>query len=402
MSPDGESRTIYASGLRHTIGVDWHPGTGQMWGMDHGIDWLGDDEQVEELNRIELAKDYGWPYIYGSGRENPQDDPPNGLTMAELKAAATEPVLGYTAHAAPMQFKFYRGAMFPEEYQGDAFVTFRGSWNRSEPSGFEVARVRFDAEGSPTGFEPFLHGFLQQSPEGPTQSGRPVGLAVAGDGALLFSDDVNGVIYRVSYAGDDGAGAAIPGPAPRAPESAARPRGEALAMDRAETATEGRVSVTSSAFDANGAIPFEFSAYGSDISPAIAWSGLPGEATHLAILMEDPDATSTTPFVHWVAWNIPAEDGALPAALPKELQLNDPQGMRQGRNTRGSVGYFGPRPPVGDAPHHYHFQIFALSEALDLRVGASREDLLRAIANKVVAKGELVGTYAQPEPPRKR
>jgi Raf kinase inhibitor-like YbhB/YbcL family protein len=118
--------------------------------------------------------------------------------------------------------------------------------------------------------------------------------------------------------------------------------------------------------------------------------------------MEDPDAAMGLPFVHWVAWNIPAGLGRLPEGLPKELQLADPKGMRQGRTTRGSIGYYGPRPPVGDRPHHYHVQLFALSGPLDLPIGASREGLIAAMDGKVVARGELVSTYAQETPPVKR
>lgn len=402
MSPDGKSRTIYASGLRHTIGFDWQPRGGALYGMDHGIDWLGDEQQPEELNRIEMGKSYGWPYIYGMGGENPQDDPPNDLTMADLSQAATRPVLGYTAHAAPMQLAFYRGVMFPRAIQGDAFVTFRGSWNRARPSGYEVARVRFDASGNPTAFEPFVRGFLQTGSNGPSQSGRPVGLAVARDGALLFTDDINGVIYRVSYAGSDHAGTML-APAPRrTPEMEMRPKGTALAIVRDETRTTATLAVTSSSIMANRPIALRQSAYGEDQSPALSWSGLPNGATHLAILMEDPDAQAGHPFVHWVAWNVPANLGGLPEGLSKDVQLADPKGMRQGRTTRGSTGYYGPRPPLGDPPHHYHFQIFALSAPLDLQIGATREQLLAALAGKVVARGELVGTYAQAAPPVKR
>lgn len=402
MTPDGKSRTIYASGLRHTIGMDWQPRSGQLWGMDHGIDWLGDEQQAEELNRIELGKSYGWPYIYGFGGENPQDDPPNKLIMAELNAASTKPALGYTAHAAPMQLQFYRGAMFPRAYQGDAFVTMRGSWNRAKPSGYEVARVRFDASGAATAFEPFLWGFLDTGAKGPSQSGRPVGLATAADGALLFTDDINGVIYRVTYTGVDRAGIMLPPASPRAADMESRPKGAVLAAGREETRTNGALRVMSPAFAANGPIPIKSSAYGDDISPALVWEDLPAGANYLALLMEDPDAQTGLPFVHWAAWNIPAGLGGLPEGLSKELQLADPKGMRQGRNTRGSVGYFGPRPPIGDKPHRYNIQVFALSAPLDLQIGANREELLAALDGKVVAKGVVVGTYAQPAPPAKR
>ncbi|MFT3784661.1 MAG: PQQ-dependent sugar dehydrogenase [Tepidisphaeraceae bacterium] len=100
VSPDGKSRSIFASGLRNTIGFGFHPATHVLWGMDHGIDWLGDDAQPEELNKIERGKAYGWPYIYGKGGFNPQDDPPGEMTLEQWRAMSTEPVLTYTAHSA--------------------------------------------------------------------------------------------------------------------------------------------------------------------------------------------------------------------------------------------------------------------------------------------------------------
>jgi len=210
MAADGSERTIFASGLRHTVGFGWHPRTGEMWGFDHGIDWLGDEQQIEELNRIEQGRAYGWPYIYGMGGRNPQDEPPGGLTMENWDRMSTRPVLGYDPHAAPMQMAFYRGTMFPAGEQSNAFVAMRGSWNRSDPVGYEVVRVRFGEDGAPAAIEPFVTGFLQDASREPAQSGRPVGVAVAGDGALLFSDDVNGVIYRVSYEGAGAAAASLP------------------------------------------------------------------------------------------------------------------------------------------------------------------------------------------------
>lgn len=400
MTPDGKSRIIYAKGLRDTIGFDWNPKTGQLWGMDHGIDMLGDDQQPEELNKIALGKNYGWPYIYGMGGQNPRLDPPNDLTMADLDAAATRPALSYTGHAAPMQMLFYRGTAFPGGYQGDAFVTFRGSWNRSKPSGYEVARVRFDAAGEAVAIEPFLTGFLSDTSDGPAQSGRPVGLAVANDGSLLFTDDINGVIYRVSY---KGVGAQmLPKPAMRPPEGEPRPAGSALALARAEAQAPLSLTVSSPAFGATKPIPAKHSDYYDGVSPALSWAGAPQGTASYVLLMEDPAADQGHPFVHWVAWNIPANVTSLPEALPTESQLVDPKGMRQGRNTRGSTGYFGPKPPVGDKSHPYHFQVFALSTMLALPVGAERETVLAAMVGKVVAKGELVGTYGQPTLPPKK
>jgi glucose/arabinose dehydrogenase len=197
MAPDGASRQVFASGLRNTIGFDWHPDTHELFGMDHGIDWLGDNAQVEELNQIQQGKQYGWPYIYGADGENPQDDPPGELSHAEWAKLSTKPLLGYTPHAAPMQMQFYTGSQFPAEFRGDAFVAMHGSWNRKAPSGYEVVRIRYKG-GMPTAFEPFLTGFLTGGAK-PAMAGRPFGVAIAKDGALLVGDDLNGTIYRVEF-----------------------------------------------------------------------------------------------------------------------------------------------------------------------------------------------------------
>lgn len=194
---DGADRRIFATGLRNTIGFDWHPETREMWGWDHGIDWLGNNEQGEELNLLVRGARYGWPYIFGKSKPNPADEPPGGVSKQEWARGSREPSLLYTAHAAPMQAAFYTGSLFPEDYRNNMFVAMHGSWNRKPPSGYEVIRVRFQG-GRPTATETFLTGFLSQGSGQWTHSGRPVGVAVAGDGALLVSDDSLGVIYRVS------------------------------------------------------------------------------------------------------------------------------------------------------------------------------------------------------------
>lgn len=199
--PDGTSRTIFSSGLRNTVGFDWEPASGKLYSMDHGIDWLGDEEQVEEFNLLEKGKKYGWPYIYGMGGINPQDNPPKGITLEDWKRELQEPLLGYTAHAAPMQMQFYNGEAFPADYKGDAFIAMRGSWNRRPPSGYEVVRINFET-GKPVGFEHFLEGFLIKKEDGDYgYLGRLAGLVVAKDGGLFVSDDMNGIIYKVSYKG---------------------------------------------------------------------------------------------------------------------------------------------------------------------------------------------------------
>jgi len=194
-NPDGTNRRIFASGLRNTIGFGWHPQTKEFWGMDHGIDWLGDDDQKEELNQIKENSRYGWPYIFADGKYNPADRPEGDTTYKDYLALTTLPQLLYDAHAAPMQMIFYTGAMFGSEYQNDAFVAMRGSWNRSKPTGYKVVRIKFE-NGKPTRVDDFLTGFLVDNNK--SHFARLVGLAVYKDGSLLVSDDTNGVIYRVS------------------------------------------------------------------------------------------------------------------------------------------------------------------------------------------------------------
>ncbi|MFD2571280.1 PQQ-dependent sugar dehydrogenase [Spirosoma soli] len=198
---DGSGRKIYASGLRNTIGFGWHPETKELYGFDHGIDWLGDEQQQEELNLIKEGAFYGWPYIYADGKYNPHPRPMGDSTYAQYLSKTTLPSLLYEAHAAPLAMLFYTPSNaatsgFPAEYQNDVFVTMRGSWNRTQPSGYKVARVHFEG-GKPVRSDDFVTGFLVDNNQ--SQFGRPVGIATLPDGSLLFTDDNNGVIYRVSY-----------------------------------------------------------------------------------------------------------------------------------------------------------------------------------------------------------
>lgn len=396
VKPDGSARKIFASGLRNTIGFAFQPGTGALYGADHGIDWLGDDEQPEEINRIEQGKTYGWPYIFGNGGKNPQDEPPEGITLDEWAKASVPPVLTYTAHAAPMQLAFYRGSQFPQDYQGDAFLAMHGSWNRKPPSGYEVVRVRFE-HGEAKSIEPFLTGFLGETADGGFgYSGRPFGIAVAKDGSLYVGDDANGVIYRVSYTATKTAGQGAGTSADEATENAApapqdtpkKLAGELLGGDVA-------LDVSSAAFRANGRIPHRYSAYGEDVSPPVSWSNGPEGTKSFVLLMEDPDAKKPKPFVHWILFNVPATTTELREGIPGAATLPDPKGARQAVNSRGSFGYFGPRPPA-DGEHHYHFQVFALDVMLDLKPDASRQEVLDAMRSHVLAQGELVGIFSKP------
>lgn len=144
------------------------------------------------------------------------------------------------------------------------------------------------------------------------------------------------------------------------------------------------IRVESSAFAAGGAIPMKYTCDGQNVSPPLAWSGVPAEARSLALIVDDPDAPRGT-FVHWVAYAIPVTAVGL-----AEGQL--PAGALAGRNDARRSGYSGPCPPPG-APHHYHFKVYALDQAPEVGEGATKADLLRAMEGHVVAQGELVATY---------
>ena len=382
---DGSGRKVFATGLRNTLGFGWHPVGGKLYGMDHGTDWLGDDEQQEELNELVEGAKYGWPYVYANSKLHPHAKPPAklGLTNADWARQSREPVLLYTPHSAPMQWAYYTGGMFPDEYRNDAFVAMRGSWNRVPPSGYEVVRVRFDRAGRPTAIEPFLTGFLVKggAPDGKDgQFARLAGVAVASDGALLVSDDTNNVVYRVSYGGA-GSRETVPNP----------PAITSL-LPEAQSAPAG-INVRSDAFGNNQPIPDRHSSYFQDESPALSWSGVPAGAKSLVLMMEDPDAASPKPFVHWLVANIPATQTSLPASLPKTDALAGLGGAVHGSNHTGKAGYYGPHPPPEEPPHRYHFQVFALDTTLRLQPGFNRRALLDAMRGHVIARGELVGTY---------
>ena len=179
---------LFATGLRNSVGLAFHPATGELWATNNDRDNLGDDLPPEHLNIIKAGRFYGWPQCYLPGKPNPE--------YPDAKCAGVEPpALLSQAHSAPLGLAFYGGAMFPAEYRGDAFMTFHGSWNRSVPTGAKVVRVRV-RNGKPVASEDFITGW--QLPDG-TRWGRPVSLLVLPDGSLLVSDDAGGRIWRVTY-----------------------------------------------------------------------------------------------------------------------------------------------------------------------------------------------------------
>ena len=156
------------------------------------------------------------------------------------------------------------------------------------------------------------------------------------------------------------------------------------------TAVPETITLTSSAFMPDGAIPQLYTCHGQNISPPLAWHGGPQQTVTYILTMVDLTAASST---HWVLFNLPAGTQSLPAGIPRDGQLAN--GARQGTNALGMLGYYGPCPagPQGQTDH-YHFTLYALDVALSLAAGASREQVLDAAGSHMLAQGELVGTYS--------
>jgi len=194
MASDGK---IFAAGIRNCAGLTSQPDTGDIWCTTNERDALGEGLVPDYSARVIKGGFYGWPWYYLGDHE----DPRLKNERPDLAGRVLMPDILYEPHSAPLNMLFYSAkkgtSAFPKEYDGDAFVAFHGSWNRAQRTGQKVVRVRMK-DGRPTGeYDDFLVGFIVDAD---SVWGRPVGLAVAGDGSLLVSEDGNNVIYRVSYA----------------------------------------------------------------------------------------------------------------------------------------------------------------------------------------------------------
>ncbi len=189
--PDGKNLQVFATGLRNCVGLAVHPATGDLWCSTNERDGMGDDLVPDYITRVKEGQFFGWPWYWLGDHEDPRlkGDRP------DLKGKVTVPDVLLQAHSASLQMTFYDGDSFPKEYRGDGFAAFHGSWNRARRTGYKVVRVPL-REGIPTGeYEDFLTGFVSDAD---SVWGRPVGIAVARDGALLVSEDANGTIWRIS------------------------------------------------------------------------------------------------------------------------------------------------------------------------------------------------------------
>jgi glucose/arabinose dehydrogenase len=192
--PEGGNRRVFASGLRNCVGLAVHPQSGDLWCSTNERDDLGDDLVPDFMTRVRAGAFYGWPWYY----LGPNEDPRHRGERPDLKDKITVPDVLIQAHSASMGMVIYEGDQFPSEYAGDAFAAQHGSWNRAKRTGYKVVRVRLK-DGAPSGeYEDFMTGFVVNDA---AVWARPVGIAVAHDGALLVSEDGNGTIWRVSYRG---------------------------------------------------------------------------------------------------------------------------------------------------------------------------------------------------------
>jgi glucose/arabinose dehydrogenase len=186
---DGKNGKLFAAGLRNSVGIEFSPYSGELWGVNNGRDWLGDDHPREELNIIKQGKHYGWPYCW----ENRTPDPDYG---DQYDCDQTEPpAYTFTAHQAPLGLEFYQKGNLPEKYNNSLFVSFHGSWNRSVPAGYKVVRVILNDKGEIQSHEDFITGWLLA--EG-TKQGRPVDVQLSPAGDLYLSDGSLGVVYKIT------------------------------------------------------------------------------------------------------------------------------------------------------------------------------------------------------------
>jgi glucose/arabinose dehydrogenase len=193
-NPDGSGRRVYVSGIRNAVGLDVHPQTGQLWASVNERDGLGDNLVPDYITRVEEGDFFGWPWYYMGGNQ----DPKHRGKHPELKSKVKTPDVLIEPHSASLQMVFYRGTQFPAEHRDSIFAAQHGSWNRKMRTGYKVIRVPLKAAAATGEYEDFLTGFVTADGQ---VWGRPVGVAVSSDGALMVTDDGSNAVWRVSYTG---------------------------------------------------------------------------------------------------------------------------------------------------------------------------------------------------------
>ncbi len=189
INADGTGFEIFANGVRNSVGFSWHPETKALWFTENGRDMMGNDMPSDELNIAPTAGlHFGYPFCHQGDTPDPE------FGVGKKCSDYVAPIQNLGAHVAALGMRFYTGNMFGDAYRNQVFIAEHGSWNRTEPVGYNVTLVNADANGKVSGKSIFAEGWLQ--PDGKVL-GRPVDVAVMADGSLLISDDYAGVIYRV-------------------------------------------------------------------------------------------------------------------------------------------------------------------------------------------------------------
>ena len=190
-TPEGKDEKFFATGIRNPVGLAIQPGTGTVWTSVNERDALGDHLVPDYITHVEEGGFYGWPWFYIGDHK----DPRRKEEHPDLQARVIVPDVLLQSHSASLDLCFYTGDQFPAEYKGDIFAAEHGSWNRERRTGYKVVRVPLDNGKASGVYEDFLVGFVTEAGD---VWGRPVGVAVAKDGALLVTDDASGTIWRVS------------------------------------------------------------------------------------------------------------------------------------------------------------------------------------------------------------
>lgn len=193
-NPDGSDFRLFASGLRNAVGLAIEPTLGRLWASVNERDELGDNLPPDYITHVQEGGFYGWPWYYIGAHK----DPKHAGKHPELAARVIVPDVLVQAHSASLCMSFYTGQQFPAEYRLDAFAALHGSWNRARRTGYKIIRVPMNQGRASGEYEDFLTGFV--TPEGDVW-GRPVGVTVDRDGALVITDDASNSVWRIRYVG---------------------------------------------------------------------------------------------------------------------------------------------------------------------------------------------------------
>lgn len=192
MDKDGSNLEVFASGIRNTVGFDWHPTTKELWFTDNGRDWLGDNKPNDELNYApEKGMHFGYPFCHAGFISDPKFG--NKGDCSEF----TPPAQKLGPHVASLGISFIEKDVFPEDFRNSVFIAEHGSWNRTTAIGYRITRVELDGNNA-VKYEVFAEGWLKNG----DKRGRPVDILEMDDGSLLVSDDKANCVYRISYSED--------------------------------------------------------------------------------------------------------------------------------------------------------------------------------------------------------